>query len=40
MPVSSLEMATTAAPVRATSGSTRSITSGSPVTELMRGLPT
>ncbi len=39
MPVSSLEMATTAAPALATSGNTRSITSFSPVTELMSGLP-
>ena len=39
MPVSSLEMATTAAPYLATRGSTRSITSSSPVTELTRGLP-
>ena len=39
MPVSSLEMATTAAPVRATSGRTLSSTSSSPVTELTNGLP-
>ena len=39
MPVSSLEIATTAAPCRATRGSTRSSISSSPVTELMRGLP-
>ena len=39
MPVSSLEMATTAALWRATRGRTRSSTSSSPVTELMRGLP-
>ena len=39
MPVSSLEMATTAAPYLATSGITRSSTSSSPVTELTSGLP-
>ena len=39
MPVSSLEIATTAAPYLATSGITRSSTSSSPVTELTSGLP-
>ena len=39
MPVSSFEIATTAAPYLATNGSTRSSTSSSPVTELTSGLP-
>jgi hypothetical protein len=39
MPVSSLEIATTAAPCLATSGSTRSSCASSPVTELTNGLP-
>ena len=39
MPVSSLEMATTAASYFFTSGSTRSRTSVSPVVELTRALP-
>ena len=39
MPVSSLEMATTAAPYFLTSGSTRSSDSSSPVTELTSALP-
>jgi hypothetical protein len=39
MPVSSLVMATTAAPYRATSGSTDSRRSSSPVTELTSALP-
>ena len=39
MPVSSFEIATTAAPYFATSGSTRSICSSSPVTELTSALP-
>ena len=39
IPVSSFEIATTAAPYLATRGSTRSICSSSPVTELTRGLP-
>ena len=39
MPVSSLEMATTAAPYFLMSGSTDSRRSSSPVTELTSGLP-
>ena len=39
MPVSSFEIATTAAPCFATSGSTRSSTSSSPVTEFTSALP-
>ena len=39
MPVSSLDMATTAALYFATNGSTRSNTSSSPVTELTKALP-
>ena len=39
MPVSSLEMATTAAPYFLISGSTLSSRSSSPVTELTSGLP-
>ena len=39
IPVSSLLIATTAAPYLRTSGRTRSSRSSSPVTELRRGLP-
>ena len=39
MPVSSFEIATTAAPYFATSGNTRSRFASSPVTELTRALP-
>ena len=39
MPESSFEIATTAAPYRFTSGSTRSMRSSSPVTEFTSALP-